>query len=108
MEAHPDLSIMKPQWPSLGDEECMEIRALFRQLVADGNLKLIVNLEEIQNLSSRALGTLIEMHMHYVNFGGQMILANLDRRVEDLFVLTGLMNVFKIGPTMARARAQCQ
>jgi anti-anti-sigma factor len=108
LEIDPDLTIMRLDGPFLGDSECEEIRHRFRQLVSEGNLKLIVDLDAVQDVSCRALGVLVEMHMHYVNFGGQMVLANLYRRVEDLLVTTGLACVFWIGPTMALARARCR
>ena len=106
VETKADLAVIKLSGNFFGDRETDKLQQVFRQLVAEGNLKLIIDLGNVSNLNSTALGTLVHIHTNYVNRGGRIILANLDKRITDLLTITKLARVFEIGPDMAGALAK--
>jgi anti-sigma B factor antagonist len=58
--------------------------------------RLIINLAEAQHLNSTALGVLISAHSNFVRRGGQMKLCSVDKRIENIFVITKLSLVFDV------------
>ena len=66
---------------------------------------LVVNLGETQHLNSTALGVLISAHSSYVRRGGHMKLCAVDKRIENIFVITKLTMVFEICETEEQAVA---
>ena len=106
LETSADLAIVKLSGNFFGDRETEKLRHVFRQLVAEGNLKLIVDLGGVRNLNSMALGDLVHIHTNYINRGGRIILANLDKKLDDLLTITRLARVFEIGPTLSEAMAK--
>jgi anti-anti-sigma factor len=108
VETKADLAVIKLSGNFFGDRETDKLRHVFRQLVSEGNLKLIIDLGKVSNLNSIALGTLVRIHTNYANRGGRIVLANLDKKIEDILTITKLARVFEIGPDMAGALAKLE
>ena len=99
------ISILTPKGYLTGGEETEELEKAIRQLGEDGNKHLIINLGDTQHLNSTALGVLISAHSSYVRRGGQMKLCAVDKRIENIFVITKLSLVFDVKPTEEQAIA---
>ena len=54
-------------------------------------------------MNSAALGILVSAHTNYVKRGGRVILAQVDKHLEDLFTITRCVLLFEIGPTLSDA-----
>ena len=106
IETDADVAILHLRGDFFGDRETQQLRTVVRQLASDGNTKLAIDLGGVHRLSSMALSVLVEMHTNYVKRGGRIILANLDKRIEDLLTITRLARVFEIGPTLPEALAK--
>lgn len=76
-----------------------------RTLIESGNRHLVVNLQATQHLNSTALGILIRTHNNYVRRGGSMVLCSVDKRIENIFIITKLSLVFNVYPTEEQAIA---
>ncbi len=63
---------------------------------AAGNLRQLLNLKEVEYIDSTGLGALVICHMAVQKAGGELKLANLNRRNLELVLLTKLSTVFKI------------
>jgi anti-sigma B factor antagonist len=99
------VAILTPKGYLTGGEETDELERAIRQLGDSGNKHLIVNLSETQHLNSTALGVLISAHSGYVRRGGQMKLCSVDKRIENIFVITKLSLVFDVYPNEEQAIA---
>lgn len=99
------IAILAPSGYLMGGEETDELDKGIEKLLEDGNRNLILNLSETQHLNSTALGALIRARDGYVRRGGQMKLAALDKRIENIFVVTKLSMVFDVYATEALAIA---
>jgi len=97
--------ILAPKGYLTGGDETDELERTIKQLGETGNKHLIVNLSETQHLNSTALGVLISAHSSYVRRGGQMKLCAVDKRIENIFVITKLSLVFDVYPSEEQAIA---
>ena len=99
------IAILTPKGYLSGGDETDELERVIKQLGDGGNKHLIINLAETQHLNSTALGVLISAHSNYVRRGGQMKLCAVDKRIENIFVITKLSLVFDVFPTEQQAIA---
>ncbi|MEN6604317.1 MAG: STAS domain-containing protein [Bryobacteraceae bacterium] len=72
------------------------IRDSVRDLVTQGNKKLILNLGEVTYIDSSGIGELVCAYTTVANQGGQLKLLNLTKRVQDLLQITKLFTVFDV------------
>jgi anti-sigma B factor antagonist len=93
------ISILTPKGYLTGGEETDELERGIKALSEAGNKRLVLNLADTQHLNSTALGVLISAHSNYVRRGGQMKLCAVDKRIENIFVITKLSLVFDVYPT---------
>ncbi|MFM7232799.1 MAG: STAS domain-containing protein, partial [bacterium] len=100
-----DIHILTPKGYLTGGEETEALEQALKTLAEAGNKHLILNLSETQHLNSTALGVLISAHSSYVRRGGQMKLAAVDKRIENIFVITKLSLVFDVLATEEQAIA---
>jgi anti-sigma B factor antagonist len=99
------IAILTPHGYLTGGEETEEVEQAIKQLSEADNKHLVVNLSETQHLNSTALGVLISAHSNYVRRRGQMKLCSVDKRIENIFVITKLSLVFDVYPTEEQAIA---
>lgn len=90
------ITVLTPRGYLTGGDETDELEQTIRQLGESGNKHLVINLGETQHLNSTALGVLISAHTNYVRRGGQMKLCSVDKRIENIFVITKLSLVFDV------------
>ncbi len=90
------IAIIMPHGYLTGGEETEDLDRTIKKLAEGGNRHLIVNLAQVQHVNSTALGVLISAHTSYVRRGGQMKLCSVDKRIENIFVITKLSLVFDV------------
>ena len=90
------ITILTPKGYLVGGEETDELEKAIRELADQGNKHLVVNLGETQHVNSTALGVLITGHTTYARRGGQMKLCSVDKRIQNIFVITKLSLVFDV------------
>ena len=88
--------VLYPKGYLTGGDETEELDAAIKQHIESGNKHLIINLSETQHLNSTALGVLISAHANYTRRQGQMKLCGVDKRIENIFVITKLSLVFDV------------
>ncbi len=89
----------------VGGEETDELRDSIKKLADQGNLKLVIDLGEVSYLNSSALGVLIAAHANYAKRGGKIKLCQLNKNLENLFVITKLSLIFDSYPNQVEAIA---
>jgi len=68
-----------------------------------GTPKLLISFENVEHLSSAALGTLITINNKIRQKGGQLRLASIDKQIYEVFVITKLNKLFQIHDTYEKA-----
>ena len=94
-----NIGILTPKGYLTGGDETEELEQAIKALGDGGNKHLVINLAETQHLNSTALGVLISAHSNYVRRSGQMKLCSVDKRIENIFVITKLSLVFDVYPS---------
>jgi anti-sigma B factor antagonist len=67
-----------------------------RLVDAHAQPKVLISFENVDHLSSAALGTLITINNKIRNKDGQLRLANIDPQIYEVFVITKLNKLFQI------------
>lgn len=81
------------------------LREIVRELADKGHKRVVLNLGEVHYIDSSGVGELVKTHTTLRNQGGQLKLANLNKRVNDLLNMTRLSAVFDIHKDEASALA---
>jgi anti-sigma B factor antagonist len=97
--------IVTPKGYLTGGKETDDLEQAIKKLGEADAKHLIINLAEAQHLNSTALGVLISAHSNFVRRGGQMKLCCVDKRIENIFVITKLSLVFDVYATEEQAIA---
>ncbi len=79
------------------------LREIVRDLADKGVKRVILNLGEVVYVDSSGIGELVKTHTTIRNNGGELKLANLNQRVNDLLQITRLSAVFDIQKDVASA-----
>ncbi len=58
--------------------------------------KMIINFENVTNMSSSALGMLITLHKRIREGGGQLRLCNIQPTISEVFKITRLDEIFQL------------
>lgn len=67
--------------------------------------KLLIDFDNVEHLSSAALGTLITINNKIRQKGGQLRLSNIDPQIYEVFVITKLNKLFQIHDNNDKALA---
>jgi anti-sigma B factor antagonist len=90
-----DVTILAPKGMLLGGKETDELQAKIKELAEAGNKKLLINLGQTSFMNSVSLGVLIAGHSSYANRGAQLKLCAVDKKIQNIFVVTRLSLVFE-------------
>jgi anti-sigma B factor antagonist len=79
------------------------LRQVVGELADQGHTHIVLNLADVHYIDSSGLGELVKAHTTLRNKGGELKLASLNKRIQDLMQLTRLSAVFEIHPDEASA-----
>jgi anti-sigma B factor antagonist len=91
-----DVTIVTPKGMLLGGKETDELQGKIKELVEAGNKKLLINLGQTTFLNSVSLGVLIGAHSSYAKREAEMKLCAVDKKIQNIFVVTKLSLVFDV------------
>jgi anti-sigma B factor antagonist len=74
-----------------------------RIIDAEPQPKILISFDNVDHLSSAALGTLITINNKIRSKDGQLRLANIDKQIYEVFVITKLNKLFQIHETVEQA-----
>lgn len=80
---------------ALGEGSAL-LRKTIRELLEDGNTKIILNLGDINYIDSSGIGELVSGFTAVRSRQGELKLLNLTRKVKDLLQITKLFTVFEV------------
>jgi anti-sigma B factor antagonist len=86
-------------------EGCGVVRETIRDLIAVGEVHIVLNLSGVTYIDSAGLGELVGSYASARNQGGELKLAAVPRKLDDLLQLTKLYTVFAAYPDEAAAVA---
>lgn len=72
----------------------LQVRDRIKDLLADGQRNILLNLGDVSYINSAGLGALIGSYTTVKREGGQLKLVSLTKRIKDLLAITKLITVF--------------
>lgn len=84
-------------------EGSVVLRDTVRNLVGQGNKKILLNLGDVNYIDSSGIGELVSAFTSVRNQGGELKLLNLTKKVHDLLQITKLYTVFDVKDDEASA-----
>jgi anti-sigma B factor antagonist len=91
-----DVAILEPRGSLIGGEETDEFKAKAKDLIEQGNKKLVLDLGGITYINSTGIGALVGIHSAYQKAHGKIRLCNVAKGVQNVFVITKLTGVFDV------------
>jgi anti-sigma B factor antagonist len=98
-----EVAIVAPEGNFFGGKETDELDRALKALMASENKKMVLDLAKVSHLNSIAIGILVGAYTNYQKRGGRIILVNVDRRIQNVFVVTKLSLVFEIAESRQEA-----
>ena len=86
-------------------EESNALREKVKSLLASGQKKIVLNMNDVTYIDSSGLGTLVASHTSSRAQGAFMKLASLGSKFQEVLQVTRLVTVFETYPTEASAIA---
>lgn len=83
----------------------VQVKDRIKDLLGDGQRRILLNLAEVNYIDSAGLGTLIGSYTTAKRDGGSLKLVNLTKRIKDLLAITKLITVFETFENEAEALA---
>ena len=98
-----DVAVITLKGDLLGEPDTTTIREKIHSLVSDGVKNVVIDLGGVNYMNSSGLGTLISTLTTMRNAGGDLRLARVEGKVQNLFMMTQLVKVFDTYETVDRA-----
>lgn len=87
---------------TLGDES-NQLRSKIKELLSQGNKRLVLDLAGVSYIDSAGLGTLVAAYTSARNEGGDIRLASVTKRFGELLGITKLVTIFSVHNSVADA-----
>lgn len=104
-EKRGDIWVLTPRRDLMGGEETHELEQAIREIAEAGPPRIIIDVGRISYLNSTGLGSLVSAHMACQNRQGFLRLANISKRIKNLFIITKLAFVFETFDSVDEALA---
>jgi anti-sigma B factor antagonist len=77
-------------------EGTMAVRNTVRDILKNNGKKIILNLADVNYIDSSGIGELVSTYTTVTNNGGQLVLLNLTKKIQELLAITKLLTVFQV------------
>ena len=86
-------------------EESTALREKVKSLLATGQKKIVLNMDNVTYIDSSGLGALVAAHTSARSQGATLKISNLGSKFQEILQVTKLVTVFEVTPTEAAAIA---
>lgn len=100
-----DVAVIELKGKLMGGPETTEIHSKVKELVANGVTKVVADVSKVTWMNSTGLGALMGAMTTLRNANGDLKLAQITENVENLFIITKLINIFDTFDTVEEAVA---
>jgi anti-sigma B factor antagonist len=84
-------------------EESNALREKVKSLLAAGQKKVVLNMDNVTYIDSSGLGALVAAHTSARSQGASLKLSNLGSKFQEILQVTKLVTVFEVYPSEAAA-----
>ena len=86
-------------------EESNALREKVKSLLASGQKKIVLDMQNVTYIDSSGLGSLVASHASARSQGASLKLSHLGSKFQEILQVTKLVTVFEVYPTEAAAIA---
>jgi anti-sigma B factor antagonist len=97
------LTIISLEGNVMGGPDASLLNELLHKLVKEGKKKVILDLAAVKLMNSSGLGMLIAALTTMRNASGDLKIAAASKKIENLFIITKLTNLFEHHKTVKKA-----
>ena len=97
------ITVFKLEGEIIDKAQTAEFIAHIDDISAKGTNRFILELSGLRYMNSSGLNVLVHVLTKARNTGGEVVVCNLSKKVNDLLVITKLDTIFHILPTVADA-----
>jgi anti-sigma B factor antagonist len=83
--------------------QAIELLKKADELVASGKTKIAINLADLKYMNSSGLNTMIQLLTTARKDGGEVVICNMNKKINELLLITKLHTLFKVVETEADA-----
>ncbi len=98
-----DVYVLDIKGKILLGEGDVKLKETVDKIVNDGGRKIVFNLENVPYMDSSGLGEMVRCYTTVKKNGGDLKLANLMEKLEDLLSITKLITVFDVYDSVEEA-----
>lgn len=91
-----DINILDIEGSILHKVDSEELTEFIESSIEKGNNNIILNLEKLDYMNSTGINVLISYLTKLRNSGGELIITNVSKKVEQLLLITKLLSVFTV------------
>jgi anti-sigma B factor antagonist len=102
-ELRGDIVILTLKGDMMGEPDTRAFREKIKDVLEKGMTKIVLDLSGVKWMNSLGLGALIAAYTSVKNSKGDMVITNVTKKVESLFMITQLIQVFKHYDTVDEA-----
>lgn len=96
-----DISVIRLFGELIDRNQANELLADIENLLKEKKIKYVFDLSELKYMNSSGLNVLINILSKTRKEGGDVVMANVSRKVNELLVITKLNTLFKVTSTVA-------
>ena len=98
-----EIAVLEPRGAIIGGDETDDLKQKSRDLLEQGNRKLVVDLTNVTYLNSSGIGAIVSIHTMYSKMDGKIKVSGLGKGVKNVFVITSLTRVIDVEETRESA-----
>jgi anti-sigma B factor antagonist len=95
-----DITVIKLYGELIDKNQANDLLADIENLLKEKKLKHVFDLGELKYMNSSGLNTLIHILTKTRKEGGEVVMSNVSRKVNELLVITKLNTLFTVTPTV--------
>ena len=97
-----DVTVLRLSGNFSGGPDSERFAHAIENLIEDKRWNVVLEFREVNWINSPGIGILVRNYSHFVRFGGQMVVAELNTRIAILFDMM-IRNIFEVYQTETEA-----
>lgn len=89
-----DITVLTPKGKLMGGKETNVVQEHVQSLIDGGARELVMDLSKVKWLNSQGVGMLMSCLTKIRNAGGNLVVAGATEKVENVFMVTKLIQIF--------------
>jgi anti-sigma B factor antagonist len=98
-----NIQLLKLSGELIDKNQATELMVAVDELLELGKSKLMIDLSELKYMNSSGLNVLIQLLTKTRTRGGESVIFNVNKKVNELLVITKLNTLFKVAESKAEA-----